>query len=138
MASTSEAAPDACMEKWSILITAISKVVPNVAVVSIDRMPGDSVTQHWEAFKKVFDEACSNPGPLKVVITHGGGNLCYKFRGETEIEEAEVIGVPSYDTLIYISNAGRVAMTGTGAQALSEAMRPWMSGHQRARGRVPG
>ena len=36
----------------------------------------------------------------------------YKFRGESEPRAAELIGVPSKNTIFYIGMDGRVALTG--------------------------
>eukprot|EP00601_Ochromonadales_sp_CCMP2298_P005639 CAMPEP_0173198134 /NCGR_PEP_ID=MMETSP1141-20130122/16528_1 /TAXON_ID=483371 /ORGANISM="non described non described, Strain CCMP2298" /LENGTH=77 /DNA_ID=CAMNT_0014122913 /DNA_START=217 /DNA_END=450 /DNA_ORIENTATION=- len=60
---------------------------------------------------------------LPVVIINGGGQLLHNFQGENAVEFAEVMGVLSFDAVIYISDAaGRVDVTGPGAAALSAAM----------------
>ena len=73
-------------------------------------------TEHKDAFMRAFD-ACRANG-RNVLVVNDGGSLQYKFRGCAEREPVLCIGVPLHDTVFYISELGRVAMTGSGAAAL--------------------
>jgi hypothetical protein len=113
-----------CMKQWEATFDALNKtLLPKLVMVSIDRFSGDGggPVEHLESIMIAF-ESMKSQG-LPVVVINGRGQLLHKFPGETAVEFAEVIGVPSFDAVIYISDAaGRVDVTGPGAAALSAAM----------------
>ena len=113
-------ATDPCMDKWKQTVESLKKIVDFRVTIQISRAPGSNLEQHWQGFHSVFQTLKAQKKPC-LLINHNG-QLCYQFRGESAIEPAEVIGVPSEDVMIYISNTGRRAMTGTNAVALGIAI----------------
>ena len=95
------------MEIWSSIIGKLNPdKTRSLAMIDTKRDPSKTQAAFFKAFNKLRDE-CSN-----TLVTVTG---VYHFRGATAPERAELIGIPELDTVLYISNAGRVAMTGSGA-----------------------
>ena len=87
--------------------------------------------KHWDRFLVMFKAMKDKPF---CVLTTRGGTIYHKFRGEKQYEPCEVIGVPKYDAIFYISEQGRVSTTGGNSiYALFEkmgGMTPIMSGRK--------
>ena len=87
--------------------------------------------KHWGRFLAMFKATKDKPF---CTLTTTGGTIYHKFRGEKEYEPCEVIGVPKYDAIFYISEQGRVSTTGNdGIYVLFEkmgGMTPIMSGRK--------
>jgi hypothetical protein len=116
---------DICMLTWEKLMSKVSPLVQNTAVIPVDSSDDPADGDPQRAFMKVFNEFKVKRHPVlkrhpRVLITNGRGWLGgYTFRGQTTSEPVELIGVPSHDTIFYISMQGRVATTGTGSAALA-------------------
>ena len=109
---------DPQMASWSHIFKVLcDNNIGGKLVVEIDRTNSCTMREHQMAFMKVFDSCKANK--QDVLVSNRGGQLSHTFRGNSETEPAECIGVPSYDTLIYISKLGHFAMTGSGAVALA-------------------
>mmetsp|Transcript_10521 Transcript_10521/g.27920 ORF Transcript_10521/g.27920 Transcript_10521/m.27920 type:complete len:124 (-) Transcript_10521:1788-2159(-) len=109
---------DICMLTWEKLMSKVSPLVQNTAVIPVDSSDDPADGDPQRAFMKVFNECKVKRHP--VLVTNGRGWLGgYTFRGQTTSEPVELIGVPSHDTIFYISMQGRVATTGTGSAALA-------------------
>eukprot|EP00592_Proboscia_alata_P008696 CAMPEP_0194359312 /NCGR_PEP_ID=MMETSP0174-20130528/6567_1 /TAXON_ID=216777 /ORGANISM="Proboscia alata, Strain PI-D3" /LENGTH=165 /DNA_ID=CAMNT_0039130143 /DNA_START=176 /DNA_END=673 /DNA_ORIENTATION=- len=107
---------DLCMHQWKSLVSKLTSVCEIKATIMVDKELGMSVATHCQFFMKVFEE--SKATGHSVLVANGKGALMYKFRGKDTYEPVEIIGVPLYDTLFYISMQGHVAVTGTGATML--------------------
>jgi hypothetical protein len=110
---------DMCFEAWKKLVEML-KPVSGTAIVMVDKEEGSDVNAHTRALMKVF-EVCKKNG-TNCLISNGGGYLGYKFRGEEKPEAVDVIAVPSFDTVFYISLKGRVVTTGTRSNELAAAI----------------
>ena len=110
---------DACMKNWMLLSSTLrSHQIGTEQLVSVYRDPSMEHDEHHVSFMETFN-TCKEQA-RNVLMTQGGGKLVHTFPGKSEPEEVEYLGVPSYDTIYYISQAsGQVAMSGTGAKALS-------------------
>ena len=88
--------------------------------LAIDGTGLDNV-QHWGRFIEMFKAMKDKPF---CTLTTRMGTIYHKFRGEKKYEPCEVIGVPKYDAIFYISEQGRVSTTGhpCGVRALFEKM----------------
>ena len=80
-----------------------SKICEKMITVSLEGDP--SIPARIDAFRRVFED-CADKGE-NALVTTGGGLLLYKFRDSIEPEPAKWFGVPSYDTICYISRSGR-------------------------------
>lgn len=80
-----------------------SKICEKMITVSLEGEP--SIPARIDAFRRVFED-CAGKGE-NALVTMGGGLLLYKFRDCIKPEPAKWFGVPSYDTICYISRSGR-------------------------------
>jgi hypothetical protein len=81
-----------------------------VPVIEVHVRPTDPMRERIAQYLSRFNELKQGP---PVLLKQTGAHLAYAFRGDTVSRPVDVIGVPSYDAVVYIAAAsGRVAMTG--------------------------
>jgi hypothetical protein len=81
-----------------------------VPVIEVHVRPTDPMRERIAQYLSRFNELKQGP---PVLLKQTGAHLAYAFRGGTVSRPVDVIGVPSYDAVVYIAAAsGRVAMTG--------------------------
>ena len=86
-------------------------------LVSIDRIDDDA-QRHMASIKAAFKKCKKQKRNGDVLITNGGGPLQHMFPGCTEPEAAELIAVPKFDVMFFISNDGRVDAIGSRAEEM--------------------
>ena len=81
----------------------------------------DVVREHMRLFMEVFD--VHRMADSKAMLTNGGAALRYTFAGDEKASAVEVLGVPAYDSVLYVRHEdGRTAMTGTRSEELVKLM----------------
>jgi hypothetical protein len=91
-------------EQWeavSSLLTMIRAQIPEAKMVNFE---GGNNTRFWNIFHSFQEEKKS-----VIFLTSGA----YRFHGgKGDEEDAEVIALPLQDVVIYVSEKGRIAITG--------------------------
>ena len=120
------------MRTWRRCADAIRTVLgeqENEPLVFIERAPETSplgseeeaVREHMRLFMEVFD--VHRMADSKALLTNGGAALRYTFAGDEKASAVEVLGVPAYDSVLYVRHVdGRTAMTGTRSEELVKLM----------------
>ena len=103
-----------------LLLQCLGHGPETVPVIEIHTPPTASTDDRTANFLRRFNELKQGP---PVVLKQTGAHLAYTFRGDIRSHPVHVIGVPSYDAVVYIAaTTGRVAMTGERTRELASLL----------------
>jgi hypothetical protein len=120
--TTTRVRPDGIRELMLSLLNLLMRCLgpETVPVIEIHTPPNASTDARTANFLRRFNELKQGP---PVVLKQTGAHLAYTFRGDIRSHPVHVIGVPSYDAVVYIAaTTGRVAMTGERTRELASLL----------------